>query len=258
MNAKEKFTTELHPGEKFLSEGGTSAGVGAAANNTESSGSGGKKGLGAGPIAGIAVGAVAAVVIVGLVIWLMKRNKSLSETLRYSRPPPGKVAPLPAMSEGPSSPYPPSSTFPASPAFPGENKMAAAMVAPAPGYNQQDNNHNAHQSWMSQSPTMRAQSPDSVAEHGYNNGGMMSPNAFSPRNSYMQQQQHPVPHQSTGSYHMQSSPSETPWSPGGYNWQNVQPQHEMGAGQEGVAMERQSQMPQGNNGYVAVPPRELE
>lgn len=261
--ARKKFTTELHPGEPFLSEGGASAGVGAGANSTDSTGdTGDKKKLGGGAIAGIAIGAVAGIAIIGILIWLLKRNKSLSETLRYSRPPPGKVAPLPAMSEGsngPASPYAPSS-FPASPAFPTETKMANAMVTPAPGYNLQDNNQHAHQSWMSASPTMRAQSPDSLAERGYQNGGTMSPNAFSPHNSYLpqQQQQQPMPQHNSGSYHMQSSPSETPWSPGGYNWQNVQPQHEMGAGQEDIVMQRQSQMPHGNNGYVSVPSRELE
>lgn len=207
--------------------------------------------LGAGAIAGIAVGAVAGVVLIAVLVYLFGRNKSLSETLRYSRPPAGKIAPLPAMSEGPNSPYPPS--FPASPApgYAGETKSANAMVAPAPGYNQHDNNVNAHQSWMSQTPTMRAPSPDSMADRGYNNGGMMSPNAFSPHNSYLPQQQQ----QQLQPYHLQSSPTETPWSPGGYNWQNMQPQHEMGAGQEGIAHQRQSGM---NNGYVAVPPRELE
>lgn len=252
---KFKASGEISPGQQMSPEGKPLPMPGFAGTPLAAE----KHGLSKGGIAGIAVGAVAGVVLIAVAVYLFARNKSLAETLRYSRPPQGKVAPLPAMSEGPNSPYPPSS-FPASPSFPGEAKMAPSMVASASGYNQQDNNHNAHQSWMSHAPTMRAQSPDSLAENGYNDGGMMSPNAFSPHNSYMQQQQQqrPIQHQSTGSYHMQSSPSETPWSPGGYNWQTVQPQHEMGAGQEGVAMQRQSQMPQGNNGYVAVPPRELE
>ena len=240
INAKAQYS----PGDPYNSEGGSSAD------------SNKKEGLSKGAIAGIAVGAVAGVVLIASLVYLFGRNKSLSETLRYSRPPPGKIAPLPAMSEGPNSPYPPS--FPASPApgYGGETKSANAMVAPTPGYNQHDNNFNAHQSWMSQTPTMRAQSPDGMADHGYNNGGMMSPNAFSPHNSYMpQQQQQQQQQQQPQPYHLQSSPTETPWSPGGYNWQNMQPQHEMGAGQEGIVQQRQSGM---NNGYVAVPPRELE
>lgn len=238
---------ELSPGDNTLPEGDASDAAATPAPVAKE-----PQGLSKGAIAGIAIGAVAGVAIIALLVYMFGRKKSLSETLRYSRPPSGKIASLPAMSEGPNSPFSPS--FPDSPApgYAGETKSANAMVAPAPGYNQHDNNINAHQSWMSQSPTMRAQSPDSMAERGYNNGGMMSPNAFSPHNSFMpqqQQQQQPQP------YHLQSSPTETPWSPGGYNWQNMQLQHEMGAGQERIAQQRQSGMV---NGYVAVPPRELE
>lgn len=260
---------EISPGQQYASEGGLPK---TPTQDTDNDGHAEVEphphGLSKGAIAGIVVGAVAAVVFIAILVYLFGRNKSLADTLRYSRPPAGKIAPLP-MSEGASSPYPPSS-FPASPAFPQETKMAPPMGVPAPGYNHQANNHTGHQSWMSQSSTMRAQSPDNMTERGYGNGGLMSPNAFSPHNSYSsmtpeQQQQMALfqqqqQQQQQGGYHVQSSPSETPWSPGGYNWQNMQgqQQHEMGAGQEGIAFQRQSQMQQGNNGYVAIPPRELE
>lgn len=219
---------QLSPGDPIPAHGGT--------QEDDEKEAAASAGLSKEAIAGIAVGAVAGAAMLCVLVWLWTRNRDLASVLRYSRPPTSRLAPVPGSSQDAQ----PSPYMPPTPNYNEQklNPMVQIQGAHSPDFN-------PHQSWMS-GPTVRASSPD-----GYAQNGMMSPNAFangfqqSPHNSY-----NPNLSPQPANYHLQSSPSETPWSPGGFGQvNNAGVPQEMGAGQHG--------MPQGNNGYVAVPTSEL-
>lgn len=194
-------------------------------------------GISKGAIAGIVVGALAGIGLVAGLVYCWGRNRSLMDVLKYSRPPSGRIAPLPGnhqetaqVSQPPYSPAPP--YVPAAD-YTQDNKHIPTPLAspyiPTP---------NAHESWMSVS-TVRGGSPipqDLQTQWG-------GPTAFTPG---YQPVSPPIEHQGQ------------PWSPGGYGHSrapgDVVQMQEMGAGQEAEAETRQSRA---NNGYASLSANEL-
>jgi hypothetical protein len=156
----------------------------------------------------------------------------MASVLRYSRPPAGKIAPVPVPGEGPYSPQP-------SPYTPGFEQKVPPMST-SPGMN-------GHESWMSgptAASTVRSMSPDAEHQQGYMSPnqfgpGYIPPQGYSPQGGYA-----PVTQQQSPNFHLQSSPSETPWSPGGFGiggnpqYSQIPQSQEMGTGAERAPVER--------------------
>lgn len=243
LAAVRKVKVQLSPGDPIPKEG--------TEEGTTSS-----HALSGGAIAGIVVGAVAFIAIIGTLLYLFVRNRSLASVLRYSRPPQGRTAPIPHAGE-PSSPYsPPPAPYPQT--FQQGTKFPP-MASP--------NQINGHESWLSgvaAAPTTVGSTSPMMSEDSYGHNGHMWPNsfvpAFNPHHSYA-----PVGSPPPGSpplnYKPQPSPGETPWSPGGFAFtpqynQAGQP-HEMGRGGMGEVAAGGHAGAGANNGYVAVRAQEL-